>query len=313
MNSAARIKLSVMMFLEYAIWSIWALMLVPHLAELRISDFSIGLILACGGLGSMLGPFIMGQLADRYFATEKVLAACHLAGGVLLIAASYGTTFWPIFLLMLLYCTLYFPTVGLTTSLTFRALGEKQANQFAHIRFWGTIGWLLATFLVGRYLFLSSSTAPFLKPFFDLVGEPGKMEVLRIPGLISLLLGVYCFALPHTPPVPATAGAAGVKKSAFIESLELMKDRSFAVLVLVSGFLAFCLYYYFQCEGKFLPAVGSNSNNVGTQMILGQIGEMVSMALVPLVVPRLGMKWTMTLGGLAYVAMFALNMLGVPW
>src|SRR5271157_4958693 len=82
--------------------------------SVRSLIFSIGLIMACGGLGSMLGPFIMGRLADRYFATEKVLAACHLAGGVLLIAASYGTTFWPVLLLMLLYCTLYFPTVSLT-------------------------------------------------------------------------------------------------------------------------------------------------------------------------------------------------------
>src|SRR5208337_369070 len=315
MNSATRTKLSVMMFLQYAIWSVWAVMLYVYLKDLfgQGHEFSIGLIMACGGLGSILGPFIMGQLADRYFATEKVLAASHLIGGLLLIAASHGTTFWPIFLLMLVYCTLYFPTVGLTNSLTFRALGEEHASLFAPIRLWGTIGWLLATFLVGRYLNLTSETAPFLKPFFDLVGEPGKMEILRIPGLISLVFGLYCFALPHTPaagPAPATAAP---KKSAFLETLELMKDRSFAVLLLVSGFFGFALYYYFQCEGRFLPDVGSNSNNVGTQMTVGQIGEMISMALVPLVVARIGMKWTMSLGGLAYVAMFALNMFGQPW
>jgi nucleoside transporter len=312
MNSATRIKLSVMMFLQYAIWSVWALMLVPHLAELKMSEVSIGLIMACGGLGSILGPFIVGQLADRYFATEKVLAVCHLVGGLLLIAASYCTTFWPIFVLMLVYCSLYFPTVGLTNSLTFRALGEEHASLFAPIRLWGTIGWLLATFLVGQYLSLSSETAPFLRTFFNLVGEPGKMEVLRIPGLISLVLGVYCFALPHTPAAPAPASDIP-KKSAFIQSLELMKDRSFAVLLLVTGFFGFALYYYFQCEGRFLPHVGSTSNYIGTQMTIGQIGEMISMALVPFMVARIGMKWTMTLGGLAYVAMFALNMLGQPW
>ena len=209
MNPATRIKLSVMMFLQYAIWSVWALMLVPHLIDLKVSDSLIGWVMACGGLGSIIGPFIMGQLADRYFATEKVLAFSHLAGGMLLIAASYCTTFWPIFLLMLVYCTLYFPTVGLTNSLTFRALGEEHASLFAPIRLWGTIGWLLATFLVGRYLNLSSESAPALKPLFDLVGEPGKMEVLRIPGLISLVLGLYCFALPHTPPaIPAMAASA---------------------------------------------------------------------------------------------------------
>ncbi len=317
MNPTIRIKLSLMMFLEYAIWSFWALMLVPHLTELNLSNISIGLIMACGGIGSILGPFVMGQLADRYFATEKVLAFCHLAGGLLLIAASYGTTFWPIFLLMLVYCTLYFPTVGLTNSLTFRALGEEHASQFAPIRLWGTIGWLAASFLLGRYLFLNSTAAPMLKPLFDLVGEPTKREVLRIPGLISLIFGLYCFALPHTPPVAAGArvdkGAGVAKKSAFVESLELMKDRSFAILLLVSGLYGFALYYYFQCEGQFLPAVGSDSNNVGTQMIIGQVGEMISMAMVPFMVRSFGIKRTMILGGLAYVVMFALNMLGQPW
>ncbi len=313
MNPAIRIKLSAMMFLEYAIWSVWALMLVPHLAELKMTEFSIGLVMACGGLGSIIGPFIVGQLADRYFATEKVLAVSHLIGGLLLIAASCFTTFWPIFLLMLVYCTLYFPTVGLTNSLTFRALGDEHVRLFAPIRLWGTIGWLTATFLVGQYLSISSETAPFLKPFFDLVGEPQKLEVLRIPGLISLVFGLYCYALPHTPPAGPAPASAAPKKSAFIESLELMKDRSFAVLLLVCGFFGFALYYYFQCEGRFLPHVGSNSNKVGTQMIIGQIGELISMALVPIVVPRLGMKWTMSLGGLAYVAMFALDMLGQPW
>ncbi|MGC8643730.1 MAG: MFS transporter, partial [Isosphaeraceae bacterium] len=314
MNAATRIKLSVMMFLEYAIWSVWALMLVPHLAELKLSESSIGLIMACGGIGSILGPFIMGQLADRYFATEHVLAFCHLAGGVLLIAAAQFTTFWPIFLLMLVYCSLYFPTVGLTNSITFRALGDEHASLFAPIRLWGTIGWLLATNAVGLYLGLSSAKTPFLKPFFDLVGEPSKFEVLRIPGLISLVFGLYCFVLPHTPPTPAPATeTVGPKKSAFIESLELMKDRSFAVLILVCGCFGFALYYYFQCEGRFLPAVGSDSNKVGIQMTLGQIGEMTSMALVPFFIARLGMKRTMALGGLAYVIMFALNMLGQPW
>ena len=314
MNSATRIKLSVMMFLEYAISSVWALMLYVYLKDLfgQGHEFSIGLIMACGGLGSILGPFIMGQLADRYFATERVLAFSHLGGGVLLIAASYFTTFWPIFVLMLLYCTLYFPTVGLTNSLTFRALGDEHTSQFAPIRLWGTIGWLLATFLVGGYLGLDSGRVPLLKPFFSLVGEPSLREVLRIPGLISLVFGLYCFALPHTPPTAAAATTAA-QKSAFIETLELMKDRSFAILLLVSGFFGFSQYYYFACEQGFLPYVGSNPNNVGRQMIIGQIGEMISMVLVPLLVARIGMKWTMTLGGLAYVAMFALNMLGQPW
>ncbi len=312
MNLAVRIKLSVMMFLQYAVWSIWAVMLLVHLQKLGISDISIGIIMACGGIGSIIGPLILGQLADRYFATEKVLAFCHLAGGALLILAAYFQSFWPILVVMLLYCTLYFPTLGLTNSLTFRTLGNEHAQLFAPIRLWGTIGWLVATFLTGRYLNLSSETVPQLAGFFKMAGEPSLRDVLRIPGFVSLFYGLYCFFLPHTPPTPAT-GQSGPRQSAFLESLQLMKDRSFAVLIFVSGLLGFALYYYFQCEQAFLPSVGIRETNVGSFIILGQVGEIVSMAMVPFMILRLGVKRTMLLGASAYAALFGLNMLGQPW
>jgi nucleoside transporter len=309
MSIGLRIKLSLMMFLQYAVWSIWALALVPHLTALKISEFNIGLILACGGLGSLLGPLVLGALADRYFATEKVLAFCHVVGGALLIAAGYQQSFTPLFVLMLLYCTLYFPTVGLTTALTFRALGEEGAGQFARIRMWGSIGWLAATWLTGRYL--ASGGVEALKPLHDLVGAPALRDVLRIPGLISIVLGLYCLLLPHTPPVKQVAGTPN--KSALAESWGLLADRSFAVLVFVSALFGMLLYYYFQCEGGFLPSRGSTPSNVGSQMAIGQVAEIIAMALVPAAVAGLGIKRTMLLGGLAYTGLFAINAVGQPW
>jgi len=176
MNLGLRIKLSLMMAFQYAIWSIWLLMLFQHIHELKL-DAQFGWIMMTTGLGSIIGPFVMGQLADRYFATEKVLAFAQIAGGLVLIATAYATTFWPIFLLMLVYCHLYFPTVGLTNSLAFRALGEGNQNQFPMIRFFGSIGWILGSWTLAVYL--HSGNSALLQPWFALVGKPGNRDILR--------------------------------------------------------------------------------------------------------------------------------------
>jgi nucleoside transporter len=314
MNPALRIKLSVMMFLQYAIWGIWAVSLALHLDALGISGFYSGLIIACGGIGSILSPFLVGELADRYFATEKVLAFCHLVGGVLLIAAGHATTFGPIFVLMLIYCSLYFPTVALTNAVTFRALGQEHASQFGPIRFWGSLGWPVAIWLTGLYL--GARDVSFLKPLFDLVGTPSLRDNLRIPGTISIVLGLFCFfALPHTPPALRKEGAeAGTaKRSAFLESLGLLGNRSFAVLLIVSAVLGGFLYYYFQCEQVFLTFVGSTPTKAPSQMALGQIAELTAMLLVPIALARIGIKRTMLIGASAYAVLFGLNILGQPW
>ncbi len=104
------------------------------------------------GFGAIIGPFLLGQIADRYLATEKVMAIAHFLGGLLLIAAAYMTSFWPIFILLFLYCNLYMPTMGLSNSITFRSIGEANQAAFPGIRLWGTIGWIAASLLFAGYL-----------------------------------------------------------------------------------------------------------------------------------------------------------------
>ena len=310
MNLGLRIKLSLMMAFQYAIWSIWLLMLFQHIHELKL-DAQFGWIMMTTGLGSIIGPFVMGQLADRYFATEKVLAFAQIAGGLVLIATAYATTFWPIFLLMLVYCHLYFPTVGLTNSLAFRALGEGNQNQFPMIRFFGSIGWILGSWALAAYL--NSGESALLQPWFALVGKPGNRDILRFAGLISLVYGGFCFLLPHTPPSPAKAGDPLERKSAFLESLGLMKIPSFAVLVSVAGLLGVVLYFYFQNENPFQTFLETNPNNIGAFTTLNSAFELVSMVIIPLCLAALGTKRTMLIGIAAYVLMFALKVLGHPW
>jgi MFS family permease len=342
MSFGLRARLSIMMFLQYFVWGIWLPMLGQRLGknDLNLDVNAIGWIYTVYGFGAILGPFIVGQLADRYFATEKVMALAHALGGALLIATAYFSTFLPIFVLLFIYCNLYMPTMALSNSITFRSLGEANQSYFPGIRLWGTIGWIAAGLSFAAYLdynglgfyqsffdlfgqhaaferFLSwwrSAVVPALKPLFAIawVGEPSFRDCLRIAGLVSVVYAIYCLTLPHTPPVPAKESDPVDKKSAILESLELMRFRSFAVLITVSGLIGIMLAFYFACENFFLEAIGIQPRNIGAFMTLGQIAEVVVMALVPVAVAKLGVKNTMLIGASAWALRFGLSAYGQP-
>ncbi|QEH33671.1 Putative nucleoside transporter YegT [Aquisphaera giovannonii] len=343
MTFATRVKLSVMMFLQYFVWGIWLPMLAQRLGknDLNLSANEIGWIFTVYGIGAIIGPFVLGQLADRYFATERVMAVAHFLGGLLLIVAAYLTTFWPIFIALLLYCNLYMPTMALSNSISFRSLGEENQHYFPKIRFWGTVGWIAAGLFFAGYLeynnlsfyqslfdlvgahgafesFLAgwrASVVPLLKPIFALpfVGEPKYWDCLRLSGAFSLGYALYCLFLPHTPPLPAKETDPVDKKSAALESLELMEYRSFAVLVLVAGLVGIMLAFYFACENYFLEAIGVPPTQTGAYMTIGQISEALVMLFVPAAVSRLGIKATMLIGAGAWAARFGLSALGYPF
>ncbi|WP_422926590.1 MFS transporter [Singulisphaera sp. PoT] len=342
MSFGLRFRLCLMMFFQYYVWGIWLPMLAQRLGpnDLNLSVQSIGWIFTVYGFGSILGPFIIGQLADRYFATEKVMAMSHFIGGLLLIATAYATSFVPIFVLLLLYCSLYMPTMGLSNSITFRSLGEGNQNTFPSIRLWGTVGWIAAGLSFPFYIdynnlgfykdffglfhqdkafasFLAawqSSVVPHLKPLFAIswISEPGFRDCLRIPGVVSLIYGIYCLTLPHTPPSPAKETDPIDKKSAVLESLELMKHRSFAVLVVITGLIGIMLAFYFACENYFLESIGVRPTDTGAFMTLGQFAEAVVIGLVPLSVAKIGVKKTMLLGAGAWALRFGLSAYGKP-
>ncbi|MBV8610979.1 MAG: MFS transporter [Singulisphaera sp.] len=311
MSLSPRVRLSIMMLLQYFVWGTWLPMIAQRIGgpgSLDLTPRQQGWIFTVYGFGAILGPMMFGQLADRRFATEKILAFCHLIGAALLIGAAHATSFWPLFLSLFIYCNLYMASMGLTNSITFRNVGEAS---FAGIRLWGTIGWVAAGNLYALYL--SSKGVPALRPLFDLVGEPSSRDCLRVAGFVSLLYGLSCFALPHTPPIPAKETDPIDKRSAVLESLELMRNRSFAVLVTVAGLLGIMLAFYFACENFFLQDIGTTRELVGSYMTIGQVAEVVVMALVPAAVARFGYKWTMILGASAWALRFGLSIIGQPW
>jgi MFS family permease len=342
MSLGLRVRLSLMMFLQYFVWGIWLPMLGQHLTKsgFTLSKDQIAWIFTVYGFGSIIGPFLLGQIADRYFAAERVLAAAHLLGGLLLIAAAYVTSFWAIFGTLFVYCNLYMPTMGLSNSITFRSLGEARQSYFPGIRLWGTIGWICAGLFFSAYLeyrtlgfyrslfevvgleaafihFLAWWTAhivPLLEPLFQIpwIGEPKFRDCLRISGAVSILYCLYGLTLPHTPPVPAQQTDPIDKRSAVRESLELMRFPSFAVLVVITGLIGIMLAFYFACETYFLEAIGIPASQTGAYMTIGQIAEFVVMMFVPMAVAKLGIKNTMLLGAGAWALRFGLSSYGQP-
>ena len=277
------LRLSVMMFLEFAIWGAWAPVLASHLVgPLKMSGKQTGWIYATLWLGCVVSPFIGGQIADRWVATEWFLAIVHLVGGMVLLLAARKTRFWGLFGLMGLYSLLYAPTLALVNSLMFSHLTNPDA-QAGKIRVWGTIGWIVAGLLLA------------------LLRRLGKLQVrgsdaLTLAGILSLVMGVFCFFLPHTPP-PAEPG----NPLAFVEAFKMLGDANFLIFLIISFIVTTELQFYYVPTAPFLEDIGVQSRNVSAVMTLAQFAEMIAMAvLLPLLLPKIGFRWALVIGVIAW-------------
>src|SRR5215510_12304916 len=182
MNSTVRLKLSAMMFLQYFVWGAWYVTMGTWLGQtLHFSGEQIGLAAGTTALAAMISPFFVGMVADRFMSTERILAALHVVGGVLLFYSSTQTTFRGFYIAILFYTLCYMPTLALSNSLSFRQMNDP-GREFPAIRVLGTIGWIVAGLVIGT-LKLEATGVPF-----------------QIAGAASVLLGLYCLVLPHTPP-----------------------------------------------------------------------------------------------------------------
>ena len=283
MNWQLYLGLSVMMFLEFAIWGAWAPVLASHLVgDLKFSGKQTGWIYATLWLGCIVSPFIGSQIADRWLATEYFLAAVHLIGGVVLLFAARKTNFWPLFGLMSLYSLLYAPTLALVNSLMFTHLTDPD-TQAGGIRVWGTIGWIVAGVAV---TFLRHSGK------FKVKGS----DVLTLAGYLSIVMGIFCFFLPHTPP-PKEPG----NPLAFLEAFNMLSDTNFLIFLIISFVVTTELQFYYVPTAPFLEDIGVKHKNVSAVMTLAQVAEMVAMVvLLPILLPKLGFRWTLVIGVIAW-------------
>ncbi|MCJ7563012.1 MAG: MFS transporter [Candidatus Aminicenantes bacterium] len=297
---SAKFRLGTMMFLQYAVWGAWAPVLSAYLGDsLGFAGWQVGFIYGLLPIATIIAPMIGGQLADRYFPTQKVIAAMQLIGGVILLLGAAVTSYSAMVWVMLVYCIVYAPTLALTNSIAFINLKDSEKD-FGKIRVWGTIGWIAAGWALFGWRVLAKS-AP---------GIAIKGDTLFLAGIFSIVMGIQSFSLPHTPPKKE-----GTKPWAFLEALKMLKDRNFLIFTIIAFVVATELQFYYVLTAPFLTStkIGVSSTSISLVMTIAQFAEIFVMALLlPKILPKYGIKKTMTLGVLAWPLRYIIFVIGTP-
>jgi nucleoside transporter len=297
---SVKFRLGAMMFLQYAIWGSWSPVLSDYLLNrLGFSGPQVGFIYSLLPLATIISPFIGGQVADRYFPTQRVIAILQLLGGGLLIFGSRLNDFSSLATLMLIYCLIYAPTLALTNSIAFINLHDSE-KEFGQIRVWGTIGWIVAGLLLAGWRLLFKS--------FGLTAVSG--DTLLLAGILSLIMGLTSFRLPHTPPKKEAT-----KPWAFLEAIRLLKEKNLVIFIIIAFVVATELMFYYVMTAPYLTSamIGVSASAVSGVMVIAQIAEIFVMAfLLPYFLPRFGIRTTLLIGILAWPLRYIIFVIGRP-
>ncbi|ANC41644.1 MAG: nucleoside permease [Hafnia alvei] len=283
-------KLSVMMFVEWFIWGAWFVPLWQYLNKLGFSPSEIAWSYSSTAIAAILSPVLVGVIADRYFAAQKVLGWLHLVGGALMLLLAWQTQFSTFFPLLVVYALTYMPTVALTNSIAFANIRDTEKD-FPRIRVLGTLGWIASGLVVGFML----------PPLLGMDNVSDTNMPLIVTALASVLLGLYSFMLPNTP--PKVGQRTDIKDLLGLNALGLLRDRSFAIFALCSFLFCMPLAFYYQFANGYLTQVGLE--NATGWMTLGQVSEIFAMLALPFLLKRYGIKKVLLLGfvtaGIRYV------------
>lgn len=312
MNTGNIVRLSIMMFLQFFVWGSWYVSVTGFLGVQEMSSLT-GAVYTVGPIAAIIAPFFLGMIADRFFASERVLGLLHLVGGALLIAApGFAQPFTlapppadaglfyklvihdlpaymqPFSLILLLHMFCYMPTLGLTASLSFRNL-QNQEKEFPIVRVLGTIGWIIGNISVS---FLS--------------GKDQSPNQFYLAGGAEILLGLYSFSLPHTP--PASKGQSiSLGQILGLDSLRLFRSPAYSIFMLSSFLICIPLAGYYSFARTYVEQSNALVNGSATfTMAFGQMSEVLFMLIMPLCFLRLGVKWMLVAGMAAWVARYGL-------
>ena len=309
-NSAISTRLSAMMFLQFFIWGAWYVTIGNYMAAQGMADLTHWPY-TVNPVAAIIAPFFLGLVADRFFATERVLGTLHIIGGLIMLTVPQATGSPLLFiLLLLLYNICYMPTLGLANSLAFHNI-ENQEKQFPLIRVFGTIGWIVAGLFIGFVLGqFSGDELPDRTPL-----------PLYTTAIASLILGAYSFTLPHTPP-PAAGERVSLKSIVGIDAFRQLGSRAFHIFIVCSILICIPLAAYYNFAPIFVANAVYDQNvsnavvgllpNPSSLMTLGQMSEAAFMLLMPLLFARFGVKWMLAIGMAAWILRYLLFALGAP-
>jgi nucleoside transporter len=295
MSAAIRVKLSLMMFLEFFIWGAWFVTLGPFLGNtLHATGAQTGAVFSTQSWGAIIAPFIIGLIADRYFNAERILGILHILGAILMYQMYKATDVSVFYPYVLGYMVLYMPTLALVNSVSFNQIGDPE-KEFSSIRVWGTIGWIVAGLAIS-YLFHWDSP--------DGVKGGFLKNTFLMAGIASLILGLFSFTLPATPPKTPTGEKVSISQLLGLDALKLLKDKNFAVFFIASILICIPLAFYYQNASNFLTDI--KVNNPTGKMTIGQGSEVLFMLCLPIFFKKFGFKKTILVGMLAWALRYAM-------
>ncbi|SFQ53563.1 nucleoside permease [Parafilimonas terrae] len=280
MKAKTGVSLAIMMFLEYFVWGAWYVTMGTYMGEnLHSTGLQVGAAFSALAIATMISPFFIGMIADRYFAAQKIMGVFHIIGGALLVFATKVTDNTAFYWIILLYSLLYMPTIALSNSVAFHQM-TNPGKQFPWIRVFGTLGWIVAGLLIG-YLGIEKTA----NTFYMAAG-------------VSVLLGLFSFVLPDTPPKGKSADASA-SSALGTQAFVLFKNTSYTIFFIAAILVCIPLSFYYGFANPFLNEVGMN--NAAGKMILGQVSEGVFILAIPFLFNSIGVKKMLLLGMTAWI------------
>ena len=280
MNTSVRTRLSAMMFLEYFVWGAWYVTLGTYMVEnLHSTGLQVGAAFSALAIATMISPFFIGMIADRYFAAQRIMGVFHIIGGALLFLATKILDNSAFFWVILCYSLVYMPTIALSNTVAFNQMNDP-GKQFPWIRVFGTLGWIIAGLLIGN------------------LGIEKTANTFYLAAAVSVILGLYSFFLPETPPKGRSTNSTATKAFG-TEAFVLFKNIPYTIFFIAAILVCIPLSFYYGWANPFLNEIGVT--NAAGKMILGQISEGIFILAIPFLFNSIGVKNMLILGMIAWI------------